>query len=590
MDRLSGNDSIVYDAAGCRKKKLLLSERNASLAMLSEIAADLMSDLETETLLQKVLRYATSSMNTEHGSISFIDFSAKDRYVRWAQGPILQGYIGVRIPFGMGLGSAVIAAGERRIVKNYQQYENRLPYEDFDGISTVVGIPLRWRDEVFGYLSVYYEGEPRELEEAKLKHLDQFAFLASLALHNATLYEEAQRELKERRRLEEELRMATQEAERANAAKSDFLARMSHEIRTPLNVLTGMSDLLLQRYGDCELREDLVTIAQTGRFLAEMVNDILDFSRIEAGRVDIEHIPFSLADLTGELSSVFGFHAKQSGILFRSTTAPLLFDLFLGDPLRIKQILFNLLGNAVKFTLRGEVALSVKGSPLPDGRFRLLFTVSDTGKGMRPEELEEIFEPYRQGSGSVPRRFGGSGLGLPISRKLAELMGGSLSVESVPGKGSSFTLDIPLQIARSSVEGVEAVNGQATLPEELSILVVDDNIMNRTLLSRLLALPGWSVLLADDGEKAVEIADRNSPDVVILDLEMPKLDGLAAARAIRGGESASGKRAFILGLTGYAPSEVLPLCIEAGMDDCLGKPARKQAILASIAKHFSSRS
>ena len=579
---------LLLDVTERKKSELSLKEQYSSLSMLAEIAADLMAELDTDSLLQKVLRYATSSMNTEHGSISFVDFTTKERYVRWAQGPILSAFKGVRIPFGMGLGSEVVAAGKRRIVKDYKNYGNRLPHRDFDSIATSVGVPLRWKDEVFGYLSVYYEGEPREIEDARLEHLDQFAFLASMALYNARLYEDAQREIADRRRLEEELREATLEARRANEAKSDFLARMSHEIRTPLNVLTGVSDLLLERTIDPDLRENLSMIAQAGKFLTEMVNDILDFSKIEAGMIEVERIQFSLSAMLGEVAPMFVFHAERSGIEFRLSADPTLPDVFIGDPLRIKQILFNLLGNAVKFTPSGFVRLSVTGGQLAEACFPICFTVSDTGVGMMPEVLERIFEPYRQGEISVARRFGGSGLGLAISRKLAELMGGALSVESALGRGSSFTLSLPLEVARTPAETQdETEEPGAALPEKLSILVADDNAVNRTLLSKLISLPGWSVAMAADGREALEIARRNAPDVIIMDLEMPHMDGCTAAKCIREHEAFSGKYSFILGLTGYTRSESIQRCIDAGMDDCLAKPARKHALLARIAAHFA---
>lgn len=580
---------ILRDVTERKTNELWLKEQNSSLSMLAEISADLMAELDTDSLLQKVLRYATSAMNTEHGSISFVDFTTKERYVRWSQGPILSSFQGIRIPLGMGLGGEVIAAGKRKIVKDYRNFSNRLPDHDFDCIGTTVGVPLRWKDEVFGYLSIYYEGEPREIEDARLEHLDQFAFLASLALHNARLYEDAQLEIAERRRLEEELRKATLEAQRANEAKSDFLARMSHEIRTPLNILTGVSDLLLEREVDSELRENLSMISQAGKFLTEMVNDILDFSKIEAGMIEVERMPFSLSALLGDIAPMFVFHAERSGIAFRVSADPTLPDVFTGDSLRLKQILFNLLGNAMKFTKRGFVRLAVTGVPLGEFSYEIRFTVSDTGVGMMPDVLDSIFEPYHQGELSVARRFGGSGLGLPISRKLAELMGGVLSVESALGRGSDFTLSLPLEVARTPSDSKGTMEEEGTaLPEKLSILVADDNTVNRTLLSKLLSLPGWTVLMAADGQEALEIVRKDAPDVIILDLEMPRMDGCAAAKAIRKHEVESGKRSFILGLTGYTRSESAPLCADAGMDDCLTKPARKFTLLAGIANYFSS--
>jgi len=192
-----------------------------------------------------------------------------------------------------------------------------------------------------------------------------------------------------------------------------------------------VSDLLLEREGDFELRENLSMISQAGKFLTEMVNDILDFSKIEAGMIKVERMPFPMSTLLGDIAPMFVFHAERNGIDFRVSAEPTLPDVFMGDPLRLKQILFNLLGNAIKFTKKGSVRLAVTAVPLKEFVYELRFSVSDTGMGMMPDILDSIFEPYHQGELSVARRFGGSGLGLPISRKLAELMGGILSVESV---------------------------------------------------------------------------------------------------------------------------------------------------------------
>lgn len=585
-----GGDSAggtLSDVTERRREDLLLQERNSALSMLGEISADLMEDLEMDVLLQKILDYAATYMNTEHGAISFTDHPRGERYVRWARGPLLTRWIGKRIPFSMELGARVLASGKTIIVPDYKLYENRLPNRDFDILTTTVGIPLRWKEQTFGYLSVYFEGPPRDICGAKVEYLERFAFLASMALRNAGLYEDTRRELEERRRLEKELVKAREAAEQANAAKGEFLARISHEIRTPLNVLAGISDLLPETCRDQETAEGIRLIRKAKDHILQVLNDILDLSKIEAGRMDVTAIPFSPGELAGECAALFSPQAELKGLTFSTSVGPGVPEKAVGDPLRIRQILFNLLGNALKFTSRGGLSLSVGAGPDLHGQSRLLYSVSDTGPGIDPERMGNIFEPYIQGRRLSSDDPGGTGLGLPISRRIARLLGGELTADSIPGKGAVFTLSLPLLTGASGGKDVQKGEEETpSLPERLTVLAADDHPVNRTLLSKMLSRPGWQVIIASDGREALDLAEKHSPDVILLDLEMPVLDGLDAARALRELTSGNPARPLILGLTGHDPDRVLPLCREAGMNGCLTKPFSAGNILGEIARRF----
>ncbi|MEA4952154.1 MAG: ATP-binding protein [Aminivibrio sp.] len=577
----------LTDITERRREDLLLQERNSALSMLGEISADLLEDLDMDVLLQKILDYAAIYMNTEHGAISFADHPRGERYIRWARGPLLTRWIGKRIPLTRGLGARVLASAKTMVVPDYKTYENRLPNRDFDILSTTVGVPLRWKDHTFGYLSMYYEGSPREISGAKVNYLERFAFLASMALRNAGLYEDARRELEERRKLEKELVMSREAAEQANAAKGEFLARISHEIRNPLNVLAATFDRLAGTCGDEGAAEGLRVIGTAKDHILQILNDILDLSKIEAGRMDVSVSPFSPGELAGECAALFSPQAELKGLTFSTGVSPDVPEHALGDPLRIRQILFNLLGNAVKFTSRGGVAFSVDAAPDLSGSPRLLFSVSDTGPGIPPEQEESLFEPYSRGTRPSPGDPGGTGLGLSISRRIARLLGGELTAGSTPGKGAVFTLSLPLITGGPGGEDVPKGKEEIPpVPERLTILAADDHPVNRALLSKMLSLPGRQVILASNGKEALELAKREIPDVVLLDLEMPVLDGLEAARAIRNLTPVDDPRPLLLGLTGHDRDRALPLCREAGMDGCFTKPFSAGDILGEIARRF----
>ena len=576
----------LTDITERRREDLLLQERNSALSMLGEISADLMEDLDMDVLLQKILDYAATYMNTEHGAISFADHPRGERYIRWARGPLLTRWIGKRIPLSRGLGARVLASEKAMVVPDYKTYENRLPDRDFDILSTTVGVPLRWKNHTFGYLSTYYEGPPREISGSKVEYLERFAFLASMALRNAGLYEDARRELEERRRLEKELVKAREAAEQASAAKGEYLARISHEIRNPLNVLAGISDRLLETCRDKGTAEGLRLMEKAKNHILQVLNDILDLSKIEAGRMNVTVAPFSPGELAGECAALFSPQAELKELTFSTEVNPDVPEYTLGDPLRIRQILFNLLGNAVKFTSRGGVSLSLTEARDVPGSPRLLFTVSDTGPGIDPERMESIFEPYTQGGRPSSGESGGTGLGLSISRRIARLLGGELTADSAPGKGAVFTLSLPLlQDGPNEKDVPKGKEKTPPLPERLTVLAADDHPVNRALLSKMLSRPGWQVILASDGREALELAEKHTPDVILLDLEMPVLDGLETARALRD-ENPGDVRPFILGLTGHDPDRALPLCRGAGMDGCLTKPFTPEDILGEIARRF----
>ncbi len=399
------------------------------------------------------------------------------------------------------------------------------------------------------------------------------------------------------KRLEERLRAAKDAAEAGAKAKSDFLAAMSHEIRTPLNGVVGMTEAALATPLTPEQRDYLEAVRDSATHLLAVLNDILDFSKIEAGRLTLEHIDFDLRRTLENTARVLSAEAGGKGLSLALSIAPDVPVFLRGDPMRLRQVLFNLAGNAVKFTERGGVRIDVARLPdhlVPPGRVGISVTVSDTGIGIPQDRIEGIFESFTQAGGSISRKYGGTGLGLSISRQIVELMGGEITVRSTLGQGSHFTFTALFEagdpdLAQPPAEIPQAM--PATPP--LRLLLVEDNEVNARVALLMLSRLGHAAIHAQNARKALDLLSREDFDAVLMDIEMPDTDGLTAARIIRqGGDGPLRVRrpgVPVIAMTAHALQEVRRECIEAGMDGFLTKPVSQTELARALHRATTGR-
>jgi signal transduction histidine kinase/CheY-like chemotaxis protein len=418
---------------------------------------------------------------------------------------------------------------------------------------------------------------------------------AAIGLREARLLAEQKRvrelvelDITHLKRVEAELKLARETAESANRAKDEFLANVSHEIRTPLSAILGMTELAIDAANTDHQRQLLETARSAARSLLGIINELLDFSKIEAGRLELDPADFLLRETLGDALRALAPRANRKGLALTSHVEAVVPDALIGDSGRLRQVIFNLVGNAIKFTARGEVVVAVALASPVDDSVVLRFSVRDTGIGIAKHNQAAIFRAFEQADSSTTRRYGGTGLGLTISARLAALMGGSLTVESEPGRGSTFTFE-----ARFARSAHTAPDGHVAVPivatgTRLRILVAEDNELNIVLLRELLSERDHDTYIVGDGRAALAAAIERTFDVLLLDLHMPEMDGFEVVRAIRDRERTTGRHLPIIALTARSASRDRARCLEAGMDDFLSKPIEREELWAALDRQFST--
>ena len=483
-------------------------------------------------------------------------------------------------------------------------------YEEFNLIGESIGIvrsPLNSPEVTGGILPATLAGGWKgELWNRKRDGTDFLVMLNTAAVTDGDGNVEATvgvaRDITERKRAEAELTRAKDNAESANRAKSEFLAMMSHEIRTPMNGVIGMTGLLLDTHLTPEQRDYAETVRNSGDALLTVINDILDFSKIEAGKLLIECSSFDLRLVIEEVNGLLEPKAEEHDLQLILQYPSSLPRYFIGDAGRIRQVVTNLVGNAVKFTPRGSVRVTVECAGRDSRGAQMRIAVHDTGVGIPPQKLDSLFEKFSQVDSSMTRKYGGTGLGLAIAKQLTELMGGTIAVESRLGEGSKFTLTLPLRQEAAPRAGTEdaGLQGERRIAElrerwaerfaglGLRVLVAEDNAVNQKVAVGMLEKLGLRADLASNGREAVELRAMLSYDLILMDCQMPEMDGYEAASEIRRAEKGK-RRTAIVAMTAEAMTGAREKCIAAGIDDYIAKPVRLDDLLEALRKWLPER-
>ena len=454
-------------------------------------------------------------------------------------------------------------------------------------IKAYLVVPLFQGNDLWGLLCLSQSSHPRQWKDTEIDFMQKIAAQLGVALYQAQLLEQEKQQRSLLDLQNQQLRQAKEDAERANIAKSSFLANMSHELRTPLNVILGFSQVM---YRDStvtpEQRETLRIINNSGEHLLGLINDVLEVTKIEAGKTTLKTDNFDLHHLLDSLVEMLAFKAEEKGVQLVFERSPHVPAYIQSDRSKINQILINLINNAIKFTSEGEIKITVAATKIDGDRFDLVFTVKDTGIGIAEAEISTLFDPFVQTESGIKSRQG-TGLGLSICRKFARLMQGDIAVESEYGCGSTFTLTLPVTsvaVVEHDPQSIRRAIALAPEQPQYRILVVDDKAENRLLLNHLLTKMGFEVREAANGKESVELYPTWQPDLILMDIHMPVMNGIDATIQIKA--QTQSEPIPVIALTASAFAESRAEVLKAGCDDFLSKPIKDTLLFDKIARYL----
>jgi len=561
---------VFEDVSEQRMQERRLQRQLDAMRALNNIVA--VAGLDPYESIRQALQVAVSHLHLEYGILSRTDIAANDYRIVVQTSPPDTLQDGQSFALGMTYCSRTLDSNDVLAIPNAPESEFRLHpcFVNFN-LAAYLGAPIRVNGNVFGTINFSSShGRDHDFD------LSDIEFIRLLARWAGTFME--------RQQAQEELVAARNAAETASIAKSSFLANMSHEIRTPMNGVIGMTDLLLGSPLTAEQQDYAETIRNSANGLLGLINDILDFSKVEAGKLQLEYGDFAPKTLLHDIVALLAHPAHLKEIHLEAQSADDMPAHLIGDSGRLRQILINLFGNALKFTRHGgHVRIEMDTTRLDNEQVQLKFCISDNGVGMTADVVSNLFSPFYQGDASTTRKYGGTGLGLSICKRLVELMGGTISVESTPDVGSTFRFELPCRIATAAANSQPAELEQP-LRDGLRILLVEDNKVNQKVAAALLKKLGCEVSIAQHGEEALACAATDTFDAILMDCQMPVMDGFEATRRLRTGEAGeAAARLPIIAMTANAMQGDRELCLEAGMSDYLAKPVGRNELMAALA-------
>ena len=550
-----------------------LRHKNERLHLLSLAASEVLGCDDPNEMVNRLFDTVADHLKLDVYFNFMVTDDGSELYLDAARGVTDEDRVNLkRLEFGQAVCGCVAELKEAMIVTSVQQSQDpRTELIRGYGIRAYACNPLMAGDRLLGTLSFGSRRRDRFSDE-------ELEFLRTVCHYVAIA--------KERFRVEKELRGALEQAQSANIAKSEFLANMSHEIRTPMNAVVGLSNLLQAHDLPVAKQQEFIrTLQLSSQHLLQLINDLLDITKLETREMKLDEGEFSLGQMLTEVVSIQQVRAKEKGVLLLLQYDDRGSDRFIGDPMRLKQVLINLIGNAIKFTHAGHVAVTCNlMPPTPEGESICHLDVTDTGIGIAPEHLGTIFNKFTQADTSITRKYGGTGLGLSITKTLVDLMNGTISVQSTPGKGSRFSLELPFKIVGGAAAAAVSAPIEYTKPtlvtdtkqpsgEPIKILLVEDYWANVLVATSILDNLGFQYEVAENGLEAVRRYTEGRFDAVLMDVQMPDMDGIAATHAIRDLEKREARRHTpIIGMTAHALKGDRERCLASGMDDYISKP------------------
>lgn len=582
----SAKAGFIADISARKKMELESKLHNAHLAAIISTQYEIATvGMDLDKVLELAVSRARTLLQAEGTIIEMMD--GDELHYRSASGSAAE-HLGLRLKINSSF-SGLCLRERRLLMCDDTENDPRVNAEACRkvGVASMIVAPLMKGNQVVGVFKAY-SSKKNAFNESQTNTLQLLVGLITEALSRAQEFAEKQQ--------------AQEEAQKAARTKAEFLANMSHEIRTPLNGIIGIADLLADLPLDEQQRKYTEIIRTSGQGLLTIVNDILDFSKIEAGKMNLEVIGFSLSSLVQSQVSLLENAAKEKKLIVTTKIDPALQGHFSGDPGRIGQIILNLVGNAIKFTSDGFVSIRVTPVESSDPLSQYVkFEVQDTGVGIPNDALQKLFKPFTQADGSTARRFGGTGLGLSISKRLAELMGGNIGVISELGKGSTFWFTVRLSVVDKVAKAIKAEKealgiqpeSEASLPSQpgvdrskYRILIAEDNSVNQMVALAQLKKLGFSAQAVANGNEAVDAFSTGSFDLILMDCQMPEMDGFEATRKIRELEASTGKKIPIIALTANAMKEDEEKCLRYGMNDFVCKPVKQEQLLAKLERYL----